>query len=157
MADLHTATLIDDADVADDNELAVRLGGVAGLLKITLAKIKAFVLASGRYPIGWFFTTAPTASEVLLLHVFTKDVTFAANFAGSFGSCGTNPAAQFDIDVQKNGASVGTVSISAAGAVTFTSSGGAAVDFVAGDVMRLVAPAGVDTAASVAATFEGTF
>lgn len=43
MSDLHTATVIADADLADDVELPARLSGAAGLLRITLAKIKLYL------------------------------------------------------------------------------------------------------------------
>lgn len=46
MSDLHTATVIADADLADDNELPVRKSGVAGLLRLTLAKIKTYLSAA---------------------------------------------------------------------------------------------------------------
>lgn len=107
------------------------------------------------YRVGFFWTTAPAASEVLLLHTFSDNMTFADDFAGSVADVGTNPAATFDLDVQKNGASVGTISIATGGAVTFTSTGGA-VSFATGDQMKLVGPATPGTAANVSITFKGT-
>lgn len=114
-------------------------------------------LASGLnaiYRVGFFFTNAPSSSEILLLHTFSDDATFADDFAGSVGDIGTNPAATFDLDVQKNGVSVGTISISTGGVFTFTTSG-ASVSFVAGDQLRVVGPATPGTAANVSITFKG--
>lgn len=42
MAELHTATIIDDADLADDVEFAVRLAATPGLLRGTFAKLRTF-------------------------------------------------------------------------------------------------------------------
>jgi hypothetical protein len=49
MSDLHTATLISDANLADTVELPARLGGTAGLLKITLLKIATYLLGSASF------------------------------------------------------------------------------------------------------------
>jgi len=45
MSELHTADFIADVDLADDVELPCREGAVAGLLRITLAKIYAYVFS----------------------------------------------------------------------------------------------------------------
>lgn len=108
------------------------------------------------YRVGFFWTSAPSASEVLLIHTFTDACTFADDFAGSLADVGVNPAAAFDLDVRLNGASIGTISISNGGVVTFTTAAGA-VDIVAGDQLRVVAPAGVDTAANVSISMKAFF
>lgn len=104
------------------------------------------------YRVGFFVLSALAASEVAAMHVFTDAVTFPANFAGSRASVGVNPAATFVLSVQKNGTEVGTISVSTAGVVTFATSGAAAVAFAAGDVLRVVGPATVGTAANFAVT-----
>lgn len=115
------------------------------------------------YRVPWFFTTSPISSEVLLIHIFTTAVAFPANFAGTLGHCETPPAAGFAIDVVKVTAagassSVGTITIAnGTGVVTFTSASGAAVNFAAGDRMKLVASATAGTAANATGTFEGTY
>jgi hypothetical protein len=43
MSDLHTATIIADVDLADDVELPSRKAAAAGLLRITLAKVKLYL------------------------------------------------------------------------------------------------------------------
>lgn len=110
------------------------------------------------YRVGFFFTTALTASEVAVSHTFTEAVTFADDFAGSVGRAGTNPAASFAMDVQKNSGSgwtsVGTITISTAGVFTFVTAGGA-VDFAIGDSLRVVGPAVADAAAGVSITLKG--
>jgi hypothetical protein len=111
----------------------------------------------GTIRIGFFFTTAPTSSEVLLLNVATDAFILPANLAGARVSVGTNPAATFALDVRKNGSTVGTISISTGGVATLTTSGGSAVSFAAGDVLSVLGPASVDASiANVAVTLRGT-
>ena len=106
-------------------------------------------------PIAFFFTTTPTASEILCLYTACEAITFADDFAGSVGDCGTNPTASFALDVQKNGSSVGTITISTAGALTFTTTG-TTVSLAAGDQLKIVAPATADdTVADVSITLKG--
>lgn len=46
MSDLHTAPIIADTDLSDTDELPIRLGGTAGLLRLTLAKLKLYLSAA---------------------------------------------------------------------------------------------------------------
>lgn len=109
------------------------------------------------YRYGGFAVAGVSASEVLMDHVVTLAHTLAANFANSKASVGTNPAATWAADVQKNGVSIGTLSISTGGVVTFTTSGGTSKSFVPGDVVTLIAPAVADASiARLRFTFEGT-
>lgn len=110
------------------------------------------------YRVGFFFTTSPLTSEVMSLHVVTDACTFPANFSASQGSCGTNPTGTFAIDVQKNGVSIGTISISTSGVFTFTTTSGTSKTLVAGDVLKFMSPSSVDaTLGNVAITIRGTF
>lgn len=128
--------------VKDEDALAVYTGS-------------AWAVQTRVRPISWFFTSAPTSSEVLAIYVAAEAITLADDFAGSVGTCGTNPTATFTLTVRKNGSSVGTIAISTSGVFTFTTTGGA-VTLAAGDVLRIVAPSGVDgTVANVAATLRG--
>ena len=106
-------------------------------------------------PIAFFFTSAPTASETMLLYTATENITFPIDFAGSAGSVGANPTAAMTFTVAVNGAAAGTIGISTGGAVSFTAA--AAVNLVAGDRLSVSAPAGVDaTIANVSITLRGT-
>jgi hypothetical protein len=108
------------------------------------------------YDFGFVKAATPTSSEVIGKVVIRRDVTLPADFAGAFGHVDTNPTAQFDIDVTKNGSSIGTISISTGGTFTFTTSGGTAKSIAAGSVIRFVAPASTDaTVAGIAATLVG--
>ena len=105
------------------------------------------------YRIGFFFTGALAASEIVLLHTISDDCTFANDFAGSVADVGTNPAATFTLDVQVNGSSVGSIAISTSGVFTFLTTGGA-LALVAGDQVKVVGPATVGTAANVSITLK---
>lgn len=108
------------------------------------------------YRYGGFAVSDITASEILMDHVVTTAHTLADDFAGCRASVGTNPAAVWAADIQLNGVSVGSLSISTGGVATFTTTG-TTVAVAAGDVVTLVAPAGVDASiARLRWTFEGT-
>jgi hypothetical protein len=109
------------------------------------------------YRYGGFAAASILASEILMEHVVTLAHSLPANFAGSKASVGVSPAATWTANVQKNGANVGTISISTGGVVTFATTGGSAVALVPGDVVTLVAPGTADTTiARLRFTFEGT-
>lgn len=107
-------------------------------------------------PIAFFFTTAPTASEVLLLYTACENISLADDFAGSVGDVGTNPTASFALDVQKNGSSIGSITVSTGGTFTFATTDGA-VSLVSGDQLKIVGPGSADaTIANVSITLKGT-
>ncbi|NML88764.1 hypothetical protein HHL26_06745 [Sphingobium sp. TB-6] len=113
---------------------------------------------SVQYRIGFFFTTAPTSSEVLALHIATEDFEIPANFGApaSRGAVEVHPAATFALDVQKNGSSIGTITISTGGVFTFVTVGGTAKSVAEGDVIKVVGPASADAAiTNVAITIVG--
>lgn len=118
--------------------------------------------AASKYVVGCFAPGVLTASQILLVHRVSKAVTLPANFASYAGyasqASGTAAAtASTVITVAKALAAspttfsnVGTITFAAGGTVpTFATSGGAAVAFAAGDVLRLAAPSSAD------ATFAG--
>lgn len=114
--------------------------------------------AANIYRIGFFFTTTPAASEILALHVVSDAMTLPANLTGSVGSCGTNPTASFAIDVQRNGTSIGTITIATGGTFAFATVSGTSKNLAAGDVLKFVAPATPDaTCANVAITLKGSY
>ena len=99
--------------------------------------------------IASFFTTAPTAAEVLLIYPVVEAMTLAANLAGSqvlkLATGGVNPAAAFAIDVKNNGATIATISISTGGVVTLTTTSGTAKALAVGDLVSFHGPATADT------------
>lgn len=111
------------------------------------------------YDIPLSFPGTPTAGQLMGKLIAVRDVALAANFSGSSGHVGTNPAAAFAIDVQDNGSSIGTISISTGGSFTFTTSSGTAKTISAGHRIEFYAPANSPaeaTIANIAATLKGT-
>jgi hypothetical protein len=107
--------------------------------------------------VPFFFTTTPASSEVMAIYVAVDAFTIPANMSGSQVKVGTNPAATFAMDVQQNGTSIGTLSISTGGTPTFTTTSGTAKSIAAGDVLKFVAPSTADTTiANVAVNIKGT-
>lgn len=99
---------------------------------------------------------APAANEVLLGYASPAAWTLPANLVGSkvvIGVAATTPATL--LDVQKNGVTCGTISIT--GTVpTMTTVGGLDIAFASGDVLKIVAPGAPDaTLAQIAATILG--
>jgi hypothetical protein len=97
-----------------DEDVDYRFDGAAwASLGSGVAYTDAMARTAVGYNIAPFFTSTPTASEVLCLHVAAESFTIPANFATptSIGNCGTNPTASFAIDVQRNGVSIGTITI----------------------------------------------
>jgi len=115
------------------------------------------LLKVAQYIASFFFTSAPTSSEVLFLHVAAVAFTIPGNFASALQSyVGTNPTASFALDVQKNGATIGTITVSTGGSVTATTTSGTSKSIAAGDVIKIVAPGSADaTAANMAFTLIG--
>jgi hypothetical protein len=96
-----------------------------------------------------FYPGTPTASALILYLPFAVAVTLPANLAGSYVKAKTAATASTAFDVQKNGSSVGTITFAASGsAATFSTTGGAAVSFAAGDVLSIVSPATPDATLS---------
>lgn len=114
------------------------------------------VTLPSEYSVPFGFTTAPQASEIMLIHSFAQAVVFPGNFAGATSVIGTPPAATFVFTIRNGLTNVGTITISNAGVVTFASPGGAAVSFAAGESISVVAPATADSAfVNSAFTFLG--
>jgi hypothetical protein len=105
-----------------------------------------------------FYPGAPTSSAKVVRVPLARAVTFAANFSGSYAKAGTAATGSTAFDVQKNGSSIGTITFSASGSsATFTTSGGAAQSFAAGDVLAIVAPSTADaTLADIGFCLTGT-
>jgi hypothetical protein len=107
--------------------------------------------------VSFFFTTTPTASEVLALYVAADAFTLPANLSGSKVNVGTNATATFALDLQQNGTTIGTISIATSGTATLTTTSGTAKSVAVGDVLKVVAPATPDTTiANVAINIKGT-
>ncbi len=89
---------------------------------------------------------SPPATTVIAKFIIADPIDFAANFAGSVGNVPVNPGAQYDIDVQDDGGSIGTISISSGGVFTFTTTGGTSKNAASGSIITLVSDATPDGA-----------
>lgn len=81
-------------------------------------------------------------ADVLFTTIALRPIRFAAGFSGSAGHVGAAPAAQYDIDVRAGGASIGSVSISTGGVVSFATAGGSIQDIGPGTRLSFHAPGG---------------
>ncbi|MFN4282370.1 MAG: hypothetical protein ACK4NA_07005 [Alphaproteobacteria bacterium] len=99
---------------------------------------------------------APAASEVLLRTVVARRSRLKVDLAGSQGTAGAAATAETDLDVQRNGASIGTIRFAAsASAAVFIAASETVLE--PGDLLEVVAPASPDaTLADIAITLAGT-
>jgi hypothetical protein len=100
---------------------------------------------------GWSRDT-----EATLLHlVALRASTLPAGLTGTQGYTGTAPTAQADLEIQKNGVSIGTVTFAASGnTATFTFA--SEVSFTAGHRLAVMAPGSQDASlADLSITFLG--
>lgn len=99
MSDLNAATLLPDADIVDTAIVPIRKGGVAGLFKITLAKLKAYVLGT-----SYLVPPGGTTGQVLKKASGTDgDIGWGADNVGSGGSTTLNGLTDVAIVTPTNG------------------------------------------------------
>jgi VCBS repeat-containing protein len=116
--------------------------------------------APGYTDVRVFAPGSPATGALLYRYNPAGSLDFPADFGpditndleGAVGSITSNPTATYDIDVQKNGTSIGTVSISTAGAFTFTTDANAPQSLAIGDVLDFVAPTADGTIADISFT-----
>jgi hypothetical protein len=146
------------ASFTENNLLAFNANGEAKDSGIAFATVSTGG-SVGSYNVAVELVGTPPATSTqayLALFTFTETVNFAGNFAGSQGKVGTNPTTAQTWTVNKNGSSVGTIAISTGGAVTFTTTSGATVQFLTGDELTLVGASSADaTLANVSLTLQG--
>jgi hypothetical protein len=99
-----------------------------------------------------------SANQLLYRGKVARAVSFPANFSGSQFSASANATGSTVFDIKKNGSSIGDCTIGAGGtSPTFTTTGGSAQSFAAGDLLSIVGPASADaTLADIGFTLAGT-
>ncbi|MGI3212709.1 hypothetical protein ACROSR_16535, partial [Roseovarius tibetensis] len=93
----------------------------------------------GIYDFGAVAFAAPPPGAVIGKVVLPRAIVIPADFAGARGDVDTPPAADWVLDVTRNGLSIGTVTVATDGALAFATVAGAAVPIAPGDVIRFVA------------------
>ena len=105
------------------------------------------------YDIGAHAEFAPVANQVMLR--FRAPRAFTVPATGYQGGVATNPSANRDFTIQKNGSTFATVRFSSAGVFSVVSA--TVTDFAIGDELRVTAPSTADTAMTgIAITIPGT-
>lgn len=89
------------------------------------------------------YSGTPSADEVLAKFYLTKEVVFSADFAGSVGVCGVPPATAWDILVQDDATTIGTLTVETDGSVSFVTDSSEAQTVAAGSLLELTADATV--------------
>lgn len=95
------------------------------------------------FDVGSHFPSVPGNSEVLMRFVFTRSVLFPQDLVGSQARALVAATSQTDVDVRKNGSSVGTIRWAASGTVAsfiFSTD----QTFNAGDYMQVIGPGTAD-------------
>ena len=103
------------------------------------------------------FLASPPASALLFGYIFTIDVAWLADFAGSHFRCHAAPVRDYPIDLRLNNASIGTILFPAgSNAATITSVGHSLYSASDGDYLELLAPVATDTIAGIYGALLGS-
>lgn len=87
----------------------------------------------------------PAPAWVLLRVPIARNVTFQADFAGSYAIAEAESTDVVVFDIRKNNTSCGSITFSISSTGAFASVNNSVVSFTAGDVLSIVAPAEEDT------------
>jgi hypothetical protein len=111
-------------------------------------KRAVFVLSSvsDAARVGGGVAGKPAPAALVLAYVADTNMSFPIGLTGSAFRVGTNPTATTLFDIQKNGSSVGSLSVSTSGVTTVTFA--SVQSLVAGDMLSIVAPAAQDATLS---------
>lgn len=137
---------------------AMTINRSTGLTTLESLTVTGACTITQPFDVHSFYPGVPTASAYLYRGKVARAITIPANFAGSYFTATANATASTVFDIQKNGSSIGSVTIGAGGTTpTFATTSGVAQSLAAGDVFAVVAPATPDaTLANPAITFAFT-
>lgn len=105
-----------------------------------------------QYLVSLSYVGTPGAQGTMGIHSVQTACTIPIDFDGATGDVITAPAGDYAIDVQKDGASVGTITIDSDGVFEFVTAGGGTIALVFGSRLTFHAPASVGTAADIGIT-----
>lgn len=111
----------------------------------TFRALAAADLPSQPFVFGAYLPGKPTASYYIPFDM-PGDISpaYPANFANATGKCGANPTSTVTITITDNGTTIGTISVSTGGVVTFATTGGTSGTVTAGHEVQAVFPASPD-------------
>jgi len=107
------------------------------------------------YDVAYFAPTDFALEGVVLAFTATRNVEFAAGFAGSYAKLAAAVTTSTSLSVKKNGVSVGTVSFGA-GAAVGTFNAASAVSLAAGDTLTISVIEAATNASGFSCTLKGT-
>ena len=115
------------------------------------------IVGTEAFDIHAYYPSTPGAGVIILRVPVARPLIFPADFAGSYGIASTAANATTDFLIKNGTTTVGTMSYAAAAdTATFTSTGGVAIAFAAGDILSITAPGTPDTTlADVGAVITG--
>lgn len=121
------------------------LRDAGGKINSNFTELYGLSAGSSPYDFGFVFEATPEADAIVGRVRIGRDIIIPADMAGSSGGVSVNPAATFDVLVQDDGVTIGTISTSTGGAVTFTTVSGTEKSVAAGSEITFVAPNTPDT------------
>ena len=133
--------------VSGSGTTVVLLPGQAALIYQTYEDMVALSRAglTVPYDLGFFVPASPEDGGMVLKFTAVRAVTIPADFAGSLGHCEVVPSdGDAVFDVQKNGSSVGSITINTSGVFAFTTSA-TPVSLAVNDRLSIIAPTPQDS------------
>ena len=128
----------------------------ATLLAAVNSLIATYTAGTQPYELEMFLPGAPAAAQIVYRRIFAITVNLPPGLTGSLARAGVAATAGTSFTIQKNGANIGAI-LFGAGATVPTFSLTAAVSFLAGDILSIVAPATPDpTLAEIALVLLGS-
>lgn len=121
---------------------------------LTVASDIDTTLTLGVYDLATYVPGMPLASSLAIYFIATRTFKLLSGLPGSRGVVAVPPASTAVFTINKNGSSIGTISIATSGVFTFAMA--SAQSFAPGDVLSITAPNPADSALSdIAFTLEG--
>lgn len=136
--------------------IAVGVAGVAeiGATFFSMEIVEFIPPVTGLLPINVHVDGTLTVSVDLLRIIATDPFLLPDDLDGSFGNVDTDPSGAVVVDVQRNGSSIGSISIATTGLFTFSTTGSVVEVFNPGDMLQLIAPADWLTATDLTITLR---